>query len=92
MGQELTNGSSQICLTDIGEQPSVSTTPDTVEGDALVCRDYQPHLLPGCGWFIWRDRRVDISEWKSSGGNSNDAATSYLQEQGHRFSEAECTI
>ncbi len=41
MGQELTNSSSEVCLTDIGQQPSVSTTPttpDTVEGDALVCR------------------------------------------------------
>ncbi len=37
MEQEVTNGSSQICLTDIGDQPSVSTTPDTVAGNALVC-------------------------------------------------------
>ncbi len=47
MGQELTNGSSQVCLTDIGQQPAVSTTPDTVEGDALVCRTTNPTCCRG---------------------------------------------
>ncbi len=41
MGQELTSGISQVCLSDIGEQPSRANAtmgvPDTVEGPALVC-------------------------------------------------------
>ncbi len=43
MGQELNNGSSQVCLRDIGEQPSQSLfTPDTAEGLALVCATTNP--------------------------------------------------
>ncbi len=58
MGQELTSGISQVCLSDIGEQPSRANIsdgiPDTVEGTALVCVTNNPNCCrpvdhPGTG-------------------------------------------
>ena len=47
MRQELTSGISQVCLSDIGEQPSRANisdgVPDTVEGTALVCVTNNPN-------------------------------------------------
>ena len=47
MGQELTSGISQVCLSDIGEQPSRANIsdgiPDSEEGPALVCVTNNPN-------------------------------------------------
>ncbi len=47
MGNELTSGISQVCLSDIGEQLSRANgmvgVPDIVEGPALVCATNNPN-------------------------------------------------
>ncbi len=81
MGVELTDGISQVCLSDIGEQPSLANAmvgvPDTEEGPTLVCVTDNPNCC----------RPVDsggsgaMGDWILNGfpvPSSNDAPSSRI--------------
>ncbi|XP_064396285.1 uncharacterized protein LOC135343222 isoform X2 [Halichondria panicea] len=82
MGQELTSGISQVCLSDIGEQPSRANisdgVPDTVEGTALVCVTDNPNCCrpvdnPNGGAVgEWR-----VNEFPVPGMNENPSSRIY---------------
>ncbi len=67
MGQELTSGISQVCLSDIGEQPSranaTAGVPDTVEGPALVCVTNNPN----CCRSVDNPNGGGVGEWTING-------------------------
>ena len=75
MGQELTSGISQVCLSDIGEQltraNATAGVPDFVEGPALVCVTNNPNCCrpvdnPNLGpvgeWTVNRFRVLGMNE------------------------------
>ena len=66
MGQELTPGISQVCLSHIGEQLSranASDGPDTVEGTALVCVTNNPN----CCRPVDHPNTGVVGEWTING-------------------------
>ncbi len=67
MGQELTPGISQVCLSDIGEQPQqanpMAGVPDTVEGPALVCVTDNPN----CCRAVDHPGTVQVGQWTVNG-------------------------
>ncbi|XP_064396283.1 uncharacterized protein LOC135343221 isoform X2 [Halichondria panicea] len=66
MGQELTPGISQVCLSHIGEQLSranASDGPDTVEGTALVCVTNNPN----CCRPVDHPNTGAVGEWTING-------------------------
>ncbi len=85
MGVELTDGISRVCLSDIGEQPSLANptvgVPDTEEGPALVCVTDKPN----CCRPVETSGSGAMGDWMLNGfpvGSNNEPTSRIYRNRG----------